>query len=121
MLRGTVDAVPMWLLLIAVVVAIVGVVLLLVPLVRFPVVVDEEWPRMQDGETSARAWAAVDDIYAALQAVEPSPARTEAFLDDAVRQLNDAVLIALVYPFSGDLAIRPEPFRTWSLARFFGP
>ena len=34
MLRGTVDAVPMWLLLIAVVAAIVGVVLLLVWLVR---------------------------------------------------------------------------------------
>ena len=262
MLRGTVDAVPMWLLLIAVVAAIVGVVLLLVWLVRrlvpsvaegfdaevasqmlgvvaalfglllafiiviayqnygdtqsrvsdeadalaaivrdsesFPqaeggevrravgayvrIVVDEEWPRMQDGGASERAWAAVDDVYAALQAVEPRSARTAAFFDDAVRQLNDVldarrnrlddaegglpwvivvlllvgslvilgytilvgsrslgfhavgaasialvvglslvVLIALVYPFSGDLAVGPEPFRTGGLAQFFGP
>ena len=262
MLRGTVDAVPMWLLLIAVVVAIVGVVLVLVWVIRrvvpsvaegfdaevasqmlgvvaalfglllgfiivisyqnygdtqssvsgeadalaaivrdsesFPqaegdevrravgayvrIVVDEEWSRMQDGDDSERAWAAVDDVYAALQAVEPSSARAEAFFEDAVRQLNAAldsrrdrlddaegglpwvivvlllvgslvilgytvlvgsrslgfhavgavsvalvvglslvVLIALVYPFSGDLAVGPEPFRTGSLARFFGP
>jgi len=31
------------------------------------------------------------------------------------------VLVALLYPFSGDLAIDPEPFRSGSLARFFGP
>ena len=261
-LRGTVDAVPMWLLLVTVVVAIVGVVLGLVWLTRrlvppvgegfdaevasqmlgvvaalfglllafiiviayqnygdtqssvsseadalaaivrdsgaFPqpdrdavrsgvgayvrVVVDEEWPRMREGEDSARAWAAVDGIFAALQAFEPTSARTRAFYDDAVRQLNAAlearrnrlddaagglpwvivvllvvgsavilgytvligsrsfgfhaigagsialvvglslvVLIALVYPFSGDLAIDPAPFRTGSLAQFFGP
>ncbi len=262
MLRGTVDAVPMWLLLIAVVLAIVGLVLVLVWLTRrlvpsvaegfdaevasqmlgvvaalfglllafiiviayqnygdtqsrvsgeadalaaivrdsesfapadggevrravgayVRIVVDEEWPLMQDGEDSAQAWAAVDDVYAALQAVEPTSARTEAFFDDAVRHLNDAldarrnrlddaegglpwvivvlllvgslvilgytiiigsrslwfhaagaaaialvvglslvVLIALVYPFSGDLAVDPEPFRSGSLAQFFGP
>ena len=261
-LRGTVDAVPMWLLLIAVVVAIVGIVLVLVWLIRrlvpsvaegfdaevasqmlgvvaalfglllafiiviayqnygdtqssvsseadalaaivrdsatFPqaagdevrravgayvrIVVEEEWPLMQDGDESARAWAAVDDIFTAHQAVEPDSARTEAFYNDAVRQLNAAlearrdrlddaegglpwvigvlllvgslvilgytvlvgsrsfgfhaigaasialvvglslvVLIALVYPFSGDLAIDPAPFRTGSLAQFFGP
>ena len=146
------------------------------------IVVDEEWPRMQDGDESARAWAAVDGVFTALQAVEPDSARTEAFYDDAVRQLNAAlearrdrlddaeaglpwvivvlllvgslvilgytvlvgsrsfgfhaigavsialvvglslvVLIALVYPFSGDLAIDPAPFRTASLAQFFGP
>ncbi|HEY6077120.1 MAG TPA: DUF4239 domain-containing protein, partial [Gaiella sp.] len=146
------------------------------------IVVDEEWPGMQDGNDSARAWAAVDDVYAALQTVDPGSARSEAFFDDAVRQLNDAldarrdrlddaegglpwviavlllvgslvilaytilvgsrsfgfhavgaasialvvglslvVLIALVYPFTGDLAIDPEPFRTGSLAQFFGP
>jgi hypothetical protein len=146
------------------------------------IVVDEEWPRMQEGEDSARAWAAVDGVYRALQAVEPTSARARAFYDDAVRQLNDAldarrarlddaegglpwvivvlllvgsvvilgytvlvgsrslgfhalgaasialvvrlslvVLIALVYPFTGDLAIGPGPFRTGSLAQFFGP
>jgi hypothetical protein len=31
------------------------------------------------------------------------------------------VLVALLYPFSGDLAIDPEPFRSGSLAPFFGP
>ena len=35
--------------------------------------------------------------------------------------LSLVVLIALVYPFTGDLAIDPEPFRTGSLAQFFGP
>jgi len=146
------------------------------------IVVDEEWSRMQDGDDSARAWAAVDGVYRALQAVEPDSARAEAFYDDAVRQLNDAldarrdrlddaagglpwvivvlllvgsvvilgytilvgsrsigfhavgaasialvvglslvVLIALVYPFTGDLAVDPEPFRSGSLAQFFGP
>ena len=262
MLRGTLDAVPMWLLLAVVVVAIVALVLFLVWLVRrlvpevaegfdaevasqmlgvvaalfglllafiiviayqnygdtqssvsdeadalaaivrdsgtFPppnredvrravgayvrTVVDEEWPRMQDGEDSPRAWAGVDGIFTALQAVEPTSARVEAFYDDAVRQLNAAlearrnrlddaagglpwvivvlllvgsavilgytvlvgsrsfgfhavgagsialvvglslvVLIALIYPFSGDLSIDPAPFKSGSLAQFFGP
>ncbi len=146
------------------------------------IVVDEEWPRMREGDESARAWIAIDRVYTALQAVEPRSARTRAFYDDAVRQLNTAlearrnrlddaegglpwvmvvlllvgsvvilgyavlvgsrsfgfhavgagsialvvglslvVLIALVYPFSGDLAISPAPFRTGSLAQFFGP
>ena len=31
------------------------------------------------------------------------------------------VLFALVYPFSGDLAIDPGPFKAGSLAQFFGP
>jgi hypothetical protein len=31
------------------------------------------------------------------------------------------VLVALTYPFSGDLAIDPEPFRGGVLAQFFGP
>ena len=35
--------------------------------------------------------------------------------------LSLVVLIALVYPFTGDLAVDPEPFRTGSLAQFFGP
>ena len=35
--------------------------------------------------------------------------------------LSLVVLIALVYPFSGDLAIDPASFRIGSLARFFNP
>lgn len=31
------------------------------------------------------------------------------------------VLVALIYPFSGDLAIDPGPFRNGGLAQFFGP
>jgi Protein of unknown function (DUF4239) len=31
------------------------------------------------------------------------------------------VLVALIYPFSGDLAIDPGPFENGSLAEFFGP
>jgi hypothetical protein len=31
------------------------------------------------------------------------------------------VRVTLVYPFSGDLAVDSEPFRSGSLAQFFGP
>jgi hypothetical protein len=125
---------------------------------------------------------AVDRLYTALQGLEPRSARTQAFYDDAVRQLSSAVdarrnrlddaegglpwvivvlllvgsvvivgyavlvgsrsfgfhaigagatavvvglslvvLLALTYPFSGDLAIDPGPFRTGSLSQFFVP
>ena len=150
-LRGVVNHVPIWLLLIAVIAAIVGLVLLLVWLIRrlvpavregfdaevssqmlgvvaalfglllafivviayqnygdtqsnvsneadalaaivrdsgaFPqpdrarvrgavgayvrAVVDDEWPRMHEGKDSARAWAAVDGMYTAIQGVDP--------------------------------------------------
>jgi uncharacterized protein DUF4239 len=145
-------------------------------------VVDEEWPRMREGEDSSHAWAAVDRIFATLQGVGPgeSPAGS-AFYEDSVRQLNAAVearrnrlddakgglpwvigalivvgslvivgyaalvgsrsfwfhaigagaialvigmslvvLVTLLYPFSGDLAVDSEPFRSGSLAQFFG-
>jgi hypothetical protein len=32
-----------------------------------------------------------------------------------------AAIVGLLYPFSGDLAIAPEPFRSGVLAQFFGP
>jgi hypothetical protein len=145
-------------------------------------VVEEEWPRMRDGEDSSRAWAAVDGVFATFQGVEPRSPSGSAFYEDSVRQLNGAlearrnrlddargglpwvigalifvgcfvivgyaalvgsrsfwfhaigagtialvigmslvVLLALIYPFSGDLAIDPEPFRSGSLAQFFEP
>jgi uncharacterized protein DUF4239 len=55
------------------------------------VVVDEEWPRMRTGDDSAQAWAAVDEMYAALQSVEPKSPRAVAFYEDSVRQLNEAL------------------------------
>ncbi len=262
MLRGAVDGLPIWLLLVAVVAAIVGLVLLLVWLIRRLVpavgegfdaevasqmlgvvaalfglllafiiviayenyddarsnvtgeadalaaivrdagafapperervrasvgvyvraVVDEEWPLLREGEDSPEAWAAVDGIFTALQAVKPASPSAAAFYDDSVRQLNTAlearrnrlddaggglpwvvgallfvgslvivgyavligsqsfwfhtvgagsiavvvgmslvVLVALLYPFSGDLAIGSGPFRDGSLMQFFGP
>ncbi len=145
-------------------------------------VVDEEWPRMREGNDSAQAWADVNAIFAVLQRVEPKSPSAVAFYDDSVRQLNVAldarrnrlddaggglpwvigallfvgslvivgyailigsrsfwfhaigagaialiigmslvVLVALIYPFSGDLAIDPGPFQNGSLAEFFGP
>ncbi len=145
-------------------------------------VVDDEWPRMREGNDSPRAWADVNDIFATLQRIEPKSPSAVAFYDDSVRQLNvtldarrnrldDAggglpwiigallfvgslvivgyailigsrsfwfhaigagaialivgmslvVLVALIYPFSGDLAIDPGPFRNGALAQFFGP
>lgn len=54
-------------------------------------VVDDEWPGMRDGEDSAKAWAALDAVYATLQTVEPESGSSSAFYDDSVRQLNDAV------------------------------
>ena len=55
-------------------------------------VVDDEWPRMREGEVSARAEDAVNGIYGALQAIEPRAGREAAFYDDAVRQLNEALV-----------------------------
>ena len=54
-------------------------------------VVEDEWPRLRDGESSHRATDAVAGMFAALQSARPdTPART-AFYDDAVRRLNDAL------------------------------
>jgi hypothetical protein len=145
-------------------------------------VVEDEWPRMHDGEDSRRASDALDGVFGALQTVEPRSPGATGFYDDSVRQLNDAldarrdrleasrgglpfelaaliifssivivgyavlvgspnfwfhvlgpaaiavvvvfsllVLADLSYPFSGDVAIDPEPFDTGALARFFAP
>ena len=137
---------------------------------------------MREGGDSLRASRALDGVFAALQAVEPTTPAATGFDDDSVRQLNDALdarrdrleaargglpfeLVALIvfssilivgyavlvgspnfwfhvlgpaaiavvivfsllvladlsYPFSGDVAIDPEPFDTGALARFFAP
>jgi hypothetical protein len=54
-------------------------------------VVDDEWPRLRNGDDSPRAWVAVDRIYAALQGARPSNPVATAFYDDAVGRLNDAL------------------------------
>src|SRR5439155_19409686 len=54
-------------------------------------VVNDEWPRLRNGDDSARAWAAFDGVYRAMQTVEPSTPAAHAFYDDAVSRLNDAL------------------------------
>ena len=54
-------------------------------------VVYDEWPRLRDGGSSARAAAAVDDLYRAMQAVKPATAAASAFYQDAVGRLNDVI------------------------------
>jgi lysylphosphatidylglycerol synthetase-like protein (DUF2156 family) len=54
-------------------------------------VVDEEWPRMREGDNSSQVSVAVDGIFAALQRVEPRSPSAAAFYDDSVRQLNAAL------------------------------
>jgi len=145
-------------------------------------VVEQEWPQMGEGGDSALAWRRLDRIFAVLQRIEPESRRETAFYEDAVGQLNAAlvarrdrldaargglpplmtvlvligslviliyatlvgsrqawlhavnagaiavligsslvVLLTLSYPFSGDLAIEPEPFQTGVLGRLLGP
>ena len=54
-------------------------------------VVYDEWPRLRDAGSSARAAAAVDDLYRAMQAVKPATAAASAFYQDAVGRLNDVI------------------------------
>ena len=52
-------------------------------------VVEDEWPRLHDGDgESPRAAAALDDLYAAMQSVEPESESARTFYEDSVRQLN---------------------------------
>jgi hypothetical protein len=54
-------------------------------------VVDDEWAQMRHGRNSPQAAAALDDVFAALQMVEPTSPGATGFFDDSVRQLNDAL------------------------------
>lgn len=144
-------------------------------------VVNDEWPRMHKGHESDSALSAVDGMYAAFRTITPRSPEEIAFYDDAVKQLNQAlisrrerigdaagglpplilaliaigsclvlgyamlvgsrsywfhaigacsialivalslvVLVDLSYPFSGDLSITSDPFKSGALARFFG-
>ncbi len=52
-------------------------------------VVYDEWPQLRHGGSSARAAAAVDNLYRALQQVKPATAAASVFYQDAVGRLND--------------------------------
>jgi hypothetical protein len=54
-------------------------------------VVDDEWPQLRKGGSSARAAAAVDDLYRAMEQVKPATAAASAFYQDAVGRLNDVL------------------------------
>ena len=54
-------------------------------------VVDDEWPRMHEGKDSARASAAVDGMYTAIQGVNPTSPEAVSFYDDSVQQLTTAL------------------------------
>jgi hypothetical protein len=144
-------------------------------------VVDDEWPRMKDGQESAPAWSGLNHVFDAMQTYEPRTDAQRAFYDDAVRHLNTVlearsnrleasdgndlpplvaalvlvgsivivgyatlvgsrssafhaigagaiaivigfalvVLLALQFPFSGGLAITPQPFKEGTLATYF--
>ncbi len=47
---------------------------------------------MREGGESARAADALNGLYGALQAIEPRAGREATFYDDAVRQLNQALV-----------------------------
>lgn len=55
-------------------------------------VIEDEWPRMQEGQgESPRAAAAIDELYATMQSLEPQSTSALTFYEDAVRQLNNAL------------------------------
>ena len=55
-------------------------------------VVSDEWPRLREGRDSVRAWSDVNGIYAALQGARPTSPQATAFYNDAVKQLNTALI-----------------------------
>jgi len=125
-LRGTVDGVPMWLLLIAVVVAIVGLVLLLVWLVRrlVPSVAegfDAEVASQMLGVVAALGPVVILGYTILVGSRSPGFHAVGAASIALVVGMSLVVLIALSYPFSGDLAGDPSPFRSGSLAQVVGP
>ncbi len=143
-------------------------------------VVDDEWPLLREGQTSPKADQAMNQLFVALEHVDPKTEAQKQFFAAAVDRLNDAlsarrtrleqvnaslpnslrlmmyigfaVIVAFMsvigsgrkwlhtamllgvtaiiafnliltttldYPFSGDVSISDEPFRTGALAQFF--
>ena len=52
-------------------------------------VVEDEWPQLRDGHGSTRASTAIDNLYLALQRVQPATAAASVFYEDAVGRLDD--------------------------------
>ncbi len=53
--------------------------------------VEDEWPQLRDGHGSTRASTAIDNLYLALQRVQPATAAASVFYQDAVGRLNDVL------------------------------
>ena len=53
------------------------------------IVIDEEWPEMATGGSSARATRALDDIWAALGPFEPGSERERVLYAEGLRRLDD--------------------------------
>jgi hypothetical protein len=54
-------------------------------------VVDDEWPRMHEGDDSDLARESLNGIFAAFRTVRPDSVMSTGFYDDSVRQLNTAL------------------------------
>jgi hypothetical protein len=54
-------------------------------------VVEDEWPQLRDGHGSTRASMAIDNLYLALQRVQPATAAASVFYQDAVGRLDDVL------------------------------
>ena len=55
------------------------------------VVIDEEWPMMQDGQSSPHAWALMDQMRQSLQDVEHSTSAEQALYLDGLTRAHDLV------------------------------
>jgi uncharacterized membrane protein YraQ (UPF0718 family) len=53
------------------------------------VVVNEEWPLMEQGKTSPRAWAILDDMRGSIQGMKPTTEVQQVLYEQGLRQMHD--------------------------------
>jgi hypothetical protein len=53
------------------------------------VVVDEEWPLMEQEKSSPRAWDVLDDLRASLQNFDPSNAQEQVLYEQSLERMRD--------------------------------
>jgi Protein of unknown function (DUF4239) len=53
------------------------------------VVIDEEWPMMQDGKSSPYAWALVDQLRQSIQNREPNTSAEQVLYDHELARVHD--------------------------------